>query len=309
MLTLLAQNNSTGLPLGKVVIYGIVAVLFFSSIIKNALKEKKKKSRRAEAGHREADGAGGAEAGGRPSLDEIAARRRQQLQAMADQRRGQAAPTQAVVGRDGGGGGGGRNLSMAERIAQARAQPPSTDRGGSRSPSPRSGSTGVKGQNLKQQHRDRALKQQMAQREQLRRDAVAQRQRDIQQANARRQRAQAQARPTSPSAPPPVQPIQRPTSAPITHGIGDGPHGEVHRMVTNADAPAKRKKGRHLSASAEAQRRVAAEDPQHQKAAATLLDFDKLTRADLRRAFIFKEVLDRPLSERDPLAQFNPPQA
>jgi hypothetical protein len=33
----------------------------------------------------------------------------------------------------------------------------------------------------------------------------------------------------------------------------------------------------------------------------TTLNFDKLSKSDLKRAFILKEVLDRPVSERDPL--------
>ena len=39
-----------------------------------------------------------------------------------------------------------------------------------------------------------------------------------------------------------------------------------------------------------------------QNAKPQLIDFARLSRKDLQRAFVLKEVLDRPVAERDPLA-------
>lgn len=304
MLNLLAQNNSTGLPLGKIVIYGIVGVLFFSSIIKNVIKENKKKAAR-----RNRDSGQTSESAVRPSLDEIAARRRQQLQAMAAQRRGGSAPPASPPNA---GSPNPANLSMAERIAQARVKQQGQSRpaanAGNRpgaapaSPPPQAGRESVR------QQRAEALRRQMAQREQQRREAMAERQRQIAQAKAQRkaqkqqQRAAAQRRPAKQL---PPRPAPR---SPITHGIGDTPpHEDVHRMVSDAEAPEPSTKRRHASASVEAERLLAVNRSGGKKRQGALLDFGKLSRADLRRAFIFKEVLDRPVSERDPLAHTQGP--
>lgn len=279
----LAQGTGQGFSLWNVVVYGIIGVIFVSTMIKNVINESKKKSRRNAPGNAPGNTA---QSSGGASLDDIAARRRAQLQEMARQRSA--------------GGNDSSNLSMAERIARARATQqgkpqarsgnplPSENAPPRRAPQANPAPTGASAR----QQRAEALRQKMMQRQQQQREALAARQRQVQQAKAQRSaqpaRPQPTARPTPQAAAPrrPLPPVQTP------HPISAEPHKEVHRMVEDVsefEVGSKRRR-RELAA-----RRA---NPQ-------LIDFSRLSKADLRRAFILKEVLDRPVSERDPLADFN----
>lgn len=292
---LLAQSSGTGPGIIQFLVYAVFIVIFISTMIKNIIKENKKKARRRQGNAGAGDGGGG-------TLEEVSARRRAQLQEIARQRQGGSGPSgreaQAFVGDDTA------NLSMADRIARARAanqaNPPA--RGGSPSPSrgatPRA--TPVAGASAQQQ-RSVALRQRMAQREQQRRDALATRQPQASQANARGPASQARPQPPQRQSPAssrrPLPPVQTP------HPVSVDPHREVHRMVADADAPVAKSSRRHVSASVEAERAAKANRSGPARSSGAILNFDKLSLADLRRAFILKEVLDRPISERDPLGK------
>lgn len=294
--TTLAQGTGSTVSLVQVLVYALFGVIFVSTMVKNIIKENKKKARRKQA-------SGEAQPGGGASLDEIAARRRAQLQEMARQRGG------GKVGGHSGGSSGGRpealvgddtaNLSMAERIARARAaNQRQTPRSGlaqaSQAPPARpSVAPQVAGASAREQ-RAAAMRQRAMQREQQRREALAARQRQTQQART----------PQRPA--PPAQPARRPLPPVQTpHPVSVQPHAEVHRMVADAQPEVSKKSSRrHHSASIEAERAIQV-DRGGAGASKTLLNFGKLSQADLRRAFILKEVLDRPLAERDALAHVN----
>lgn len=287
----LAQPTGQGISLWNVVVYGVIGVIFVSTMIKNVINENKKKARRNAA-------SGNASQGGGASLDEIAARRRAQLQEVARQRgAGANRPSQASGVS---GGGDGANLSMADRIARARAaqqgkpqarsgNPLPSENVPTRRPAQANPATGASAR----QQRAEALRQQMMQRQQQQREALAARQRQVQQAKAQRSAQPARPQPAAPRRP--LPPVQTP------HPISTKPHEDVHRMVTDAAAPESASR-RHGSASVEAKRAEKVEVAKRQRRSKSLLDFGKLSNADLRRAFVLKEVLDRPIAERDPMA-------
>jgi len=273
----IAQSSGTGPGIVQVLIYGLFIVIFISTMIKNVIKENQKKARRkrASAGDTASEG---------QSLEQITARRRQQLQSRPASNSG----------------GDASNLTMAERIARARAANQNQARSGGPLPSqkvsPRSTPAAAAGGAAAQQARAAALRQRMMQREQQRREAVAARQRQASQARATPRPAQAP--PSSVSAPRrPLPPTQTPR---LVAGVSPG---EVRRGVADAAPQAAKPSRRHVSASVEAERAAKADRNLAGGKTEALLDFNKLTAADLRRAFILKEVLDRPLAERDPLAR------
>ncbi|MEM9916307.1 MAG: hypothetical protein AAF911_15235 [Planctomycetota bacterium] len=289
--TLAQTGQGTGVSLVQVLIYGVIGVIFVSTMIKNVINESKKKARRNQSPN--------AASNEGVSLDDIAARRRAQLQEMARQRNAGRGPAgQAPTGRpgaasggaSGAGGGGEANLSMAERIARARAAqqqqrgqaragtPLPSERSATRQP-PRSATPAPTGASARQQ-RAQALRQKMQQRQQQQRDALAARQRQIQQARAQRSAptGQPQAAPTRR----PLPPVQTPHPAKVE------PHQEVHRMVEDVAV--------QEVGSSRRKKELAAKNAKPQ-----LIDFARLSRKDLQRAFVLKEVLDRPVAERDPL--------
>jgi len=296
--TTLAPFSLLAITAVEVVIYGVAAMLFVGSMITNAKKDKDKK----EKGRPRRANLDVGSSQGRPSLDEIAARRRQQLQELARQRRGGSSPpTQVRAAADSG------NLSMADRIARARArqqgspQPASSGltSAGSNAPLPSAASSHPAARstqtpaarNTARQERTESLRQRFEQRQQQQREALARRQQQTQQAKA--QRAQAKAQSRAQRAPTPkitraAPQSQRPAAAP-EHGITDAsPHKDVHRMVHNAP-----------------EQRFEHADRHQAKKTAPLLNFKRLSKTDLRRAFILKEVLNKPVAEQDPLADIH----
>ena len=261
--------------------YIIWAIIIISVLRAIFSGDPKKKSQNQRARNR---AAADTSTGRRPTLEEVTQRKRQELQNLARQQRGDS----VAGGRppaDGGADPG--NMTMAERIARARAKQQYEQRAaqagqgraasasGSASPAPRSAPS-RSGTNA-QQRRAEALRQKLEARRRQQQQALARRQQQIQQAKAQR--------PSRPAAPP-----RRP--APVSDGMGDRPdHEEVHRRVANLEEtpPLKIGSARRRSETAASGRGVG-------------LNFAKLSTADLRRAFILKEVLDRPVAERDPLA-------
>ena len=286
---MLGQSGGSGGGIGfvQIIIFVVVAISIIRTIFTGSVKNPNKKK----------PSVGGGDSG--PSLEEIAERRRRQLQEMAKQRGGGS--TSAGAGREPG------NLTMAERIARARAkqqyeqrsrqmnegvaeraepqraeagQPmpsqaqrdPRNPRGAQRPPAGR-----ANGGSLEQRIEQRRREQQQA---------LAKRQEAIAKAKAKRASSSSSSGSSTsrrqPASPPrPVnQPLRFPEPAPLPpaagHAIGEGPeHDEVHRMVDDA-SPTVERRSRKAS-----------------------LDFGKISRNDLKRAFILKEVLDRPVSERD----------
>ncbi|MEM1109655.1 MAG: hypothetical protein AAGH99_13300 [Planctomycetota bacterium] len=264
------SGSGSGFPFGQFLVYGVIAVIFVSTMIKNAINEANKKKRR------EASRQAGDSPQGGASLDEIAARRRAQLQDMARQRGG-GRGTSAGPGTAAGAGDDMANLSMAERIARARAAQQAQTRGAPAKPNPRA--------NPLPSERP-APRRPEPTRTQSRADAARQRaelQRQQREALARRQRqATQQAQRSRPPAPRPVSPPQPAAQ----------PKKEVRRTVEDTSALE--------VGSARRQREVA-----ESQNAGPLINFRKLSRKDLQRAFILKEILDRPVAERDPLADVN----
>lgn len=266
--------------------YIITAVIIISVLRAVLSGDPKKKAKNQRARDRAAvDSA----SGGRPSLDEVTRRKRQQLQELARQRGG----TQASADGASGGQADPGNMTMAERIAQARAkqqhaapagparQAPSQGLPSQQRQAPARGASGAPAQ----QQRAEALRQQLEARRLQQQQAKARRQLQIQKAKAQR--------PAPGNAAPPRR--QAPASRQVPHGIATPEHQEVHRMVTNAEeAPAVTKRSRRQTEIAD---RGAGDRPAHRNAGG--LNFAKLSVADLRRAFILKEVLDKPVSERD----------
>ncbi|MEM9418641.1 MAG: hypothetical protein AAGA25_06225 [Planctomycetota bacterium] len=284
---LIAQGSGSGsgFSLVQVLVSGIIGVIFVSTLIKNAIKESQKNK------GQQGLPPGMAEDGGGPSLEEIKARRRAQLQEMSQQRGGRQAPPSSANAGD-------ANLSMAERIARARAaqrgQPPQPQaRAGNPLPSevspqrradprPAPAARGAQAQ----QQRAEALRSRELQRQQQRREALAARQRQIEQAKAQRTQTSRQ----QPARPQPATTQRRPLPPVQTpHPKKIQPHEGVHRMVEDAAV--------QEVGSARREKELAQQD-----ASSQLINFNKLSKKDLRRAFILKEVLDRPVVERDPLA-------
>ncbi|MEM6854254.1 MAG: hypothetical protein AAF593_07580 [Planctomycetota bacterium] len=261
----------------------VIAILVvFGPIIANVLREvgKGKGPRRDDRSRDSGDGRTS-----RERLDDLAARRRAELSAEGQRRRAESGGAGASSGGDPG------NMTMAERIARARAAqqqqrgqaragtPLPSERPATRQP-PRSATPAPTGASARQQ-RAQALRQKMQQRQQQQRDALAARQRQIQQA-----RAQRSAPAGGPQAAPtrrPLPPVQTPHPAKVE------PHREVHRMVEDVAV--------QEVGSSRRKKELAAKNAKPQ-----LIDFARLSRKDLQRAFVLKEVLDRPVAERDPLA-------
>lgn len=268
--------------------YIITAVIIISVLRAVLSGDPKKKAKNQRARDRAAADSG---SGGRPSLDEVTRRKRQQLQELARQRGG----TQASAGGASGGQADPGNMTMAERIAQARAKQQHAQRVAQAGPARQAPSQGLPSQQRQtpargasgaaaQQQRAEALRQQLEARRLQQQQAKARRQQQIQKAKSQR------AATSSRSAQRPA-----PASRQAPHGIAVPEHQEVHRMVTNAEeAPAVTKRSRRQTEIAD---RGAGDRPARRNAGG--LNFAKLSVADLRRAFILKEVLDKPVSERD----------
>lgn len=268
--------------------YIIWAIIIISVLRAIFSSDPKKKPKNQRPRNRAAADTG---SGGRPSLDEVTRRKRQELQELARQQRG----AQASAGGDVDPG----NMTMAERIARARAKQQYEQRaaqaGQGRQAAPQSqplpsaqrqaparGPSGGRAGAGPRQERAEALRRKMEARRQQQQQAQARRQQQIQQAKAQR---------SAPARQP------RPATGQVPRGQNLSPQDQVHRRVSNADqSPMK---------IGSARRQAEAGSPPavtKRRANAAGLNFAKLSQADLRRAFILKEVLDRPVAERDPLA-------
>ncbi|MEM7627763.1 MAG: hypothetical protein AAF333_19390 [Planctomycetota bacterium] len=272
--------------------YIIWAIIIISVLRAIFSADPKKKSDNQRARNRAAADSG---SGGRPSLDELTRRKREQLQELARQQRG-GAPG-AAGGAPGGGEPDPGNMTMAERIARARAKQQYEQRAAQAGQS-RAAPTSARPQpasrvgNTTQQQRASALQQKMEARRQQQREALARRQQQIQKARAQR------ATPTRPAQQPPAPP-RRPAAVP--QGITDAPeHEPVRRTLADAEPTTKPEDSSRSLVDASPH---GADQPIRRNAAD--LSFAKLSNAELRRAFILKEVLDRPVAERDPVADVN----
>lgn len=215
-------------------------------------------------------------------LEEMAARRREQLRQAS---RGRAHLSQsggqtAVNSGTSGGGGEPGNLTMAERIARARAKAQYEQRARgstpSRQPQPQ----------VPNEAQQRALAQRQAELERRQQAAQAQaqaRQRAQQQAQqrarlqAQQQRAQAQAHARAQA-----QARQRGT---LMHDHVEGPaltESTTRRIVPATGTPKR-----------------APIQPVTRPAASRLLTIASLSREDLRRAIVLNEVLGKPVALRD----------
>ena len=265
MFDTLAQSGSGGgSNFITTVVYGIGLLVFVWSIVSNMLGNKKKAGNKPSPSR-----------GRRPSLDDIAERRRTQLQEAARNSAGRGARPQASAGGSRNAAGS-QPMSMADRIAEAKAQQEASRRAGGGPPEQvrRRGSPPTSPQDAERQRAEVQRERQQAEQvqrqriETQRREQAARQQRQTREAAERRQqelqrRAAERSRPVS---------TPQPTAG---HGVDAPPHPEVHRMVAETSEP-----GRRIASS---RRRGLS-----------------LSRADLRRTIILKEVLDPPVAMRDP---------
>ncbi len=230
-------------------------------------------------------------------IDQLAARRREQLR-QASRQRSQANTSADLSGglsagasggtsggASGGGGGSPGNMTMAERIARARSKAQYEQRTQSAGPQSGPGEPGEPGgpagSQIPNEAQRRALEQRQAELERRRQAAKAQQQNQQQaqqraKQQARQQRAQAHQRAQT-------QARQR----------GKLIHETVPVPEPTSSVP------RRLVPSKPAQRQKAA--PRSDSSVQSIgLDFSKhLSRDELRRAIILKEVLDKPLALRE----------
>ena len=133
------------------------------------------------------------------------------------------------------------------------------------------------------------MRRQLEERRKQQREAMARKQKQAQQAKAQRaqskgqNRQQRQATARQSGTRRPQSSPQRPAPTPVQpHAIGVPEHEEVHRMVP--DSP------------------IASSRPSRRTGAVSL-NFSKLSKDDLRRAFMLKVVLNKPVSVQDPLEE------
>lgn len=266
---------------------GIAVVVTAGSAIGNWMKQRAEREQAQKAADRRRHAAGSTGSG---DLDDVASRRREQLRQMSQQRQ-----TQGNAGRagatSGGTSGGGEptNLTMAERIARARAKAQYEqraeglrDRGRSesaRTARPAEESPAAATSRREQAELEARRRQQVAQRdaseararEQQRRAAQQAQQRQRQQAAQRQQQlAQQQAATLR------RQRELQSMAVAEDHGPIDAGESVVHRHVPDAEAL-----------------------PVPELIQAESVSLSKMNRASWRRAIILKEVIDRPVALRE----------
>ncbi len=258
------------LTLGGIESWIVIALLLAPAIagwIKKAKKDQQKQ--------REID-----EGGASMELEQMAAKRREQLR-QASQQRAQAnlSGGSASGSHTSGGGASPGNMTMAERIARARAKAQYEQRAqGSSSTSPKAGSADPQAPNEAQR---RALEQRQAEL-QRRREAAARQQQKAQQQAQAQQRAQ-QARQQQAQAHSRAQARARQRGRLI--------HEEVAVPEPTSSSP------RRLVYSKPEKRQRPAE-PVADNGAVSVLGA-KMTRDELRRAIVMNEVLSKPIALRD----------
>ena len=268
----------------KIVTAAVFVVIVFGSAIANLIKkwlETKEQNKRQTQGGEHQSGS---------RLDDLAARRREQLQAAARQRQQPSAQTRQARP----GGTDPANLSMAERIARARAQAQYNKR----SQKLQQGTSPQAASSRAQDTAAQQMRQQQAAQQQARRaQEAAQQQARAQQQQARQQQARAQQQARQRAAPQPPQRQAAPvpqrrrsrTSTPTLrqtrrmristtkHKPIDAGKSVVHRHVPEASPGA-----------------IAP----HLLLAGERLDAKMLAPHALRQAILLKEILDKPLALR-----------
>lgn len=284
---------------GELIGIGIILLVTFGSAVGSWLKkqaEAREAARRQERGlmspHTlDEEGNPPARTDRVATMGDAASQRREQLRELARQR------AQMHVGGQRGGAavGGGRgpagqpqNLTMAERIARARAQ----EEYARRADDLQAQAERARREAQVQQAQDEAVRRQrQAAREKMQREAAA-RQRAAQQQRARAQQQQQQA-----SARPRRSQTQRP-AAPIRQ-VGQAAAGGATAMPS---AEARRRQQAKPSAARRSSRRVTAAAPAEASLVAgpSPLNLASMARQSLRDAFVLKEILDRPVGMREP---------
>lgn len=277
----------------EVIIYGIGAVIFVGSMISSSLSKNKKKGGGAKRRPR----GGRADSGGRPSMDDLAAKRRRELQQKAQQRRQGGGSPPSRPGSPGGPTPDPSNMTMAERIARARAKQQYEQRAqgqprrGPSLPSPDEVEAERQRRQaaaLQRRDQEAALARQ-EQRVRAQREADEARRQQAARQQAARQQAARRAKPSRPA---------RPAAPRPGHGINVPDHEEVHRLLEDASPPAGATEVGIAEIGSGRKRRRRGKSSR-----SSLIDFDRLSRADLRRALILKEVLDKPVALRDASSQ------
>ncbi|MEX1015654.1 MAG: hypothetical protein WDZ31_02825 [Phycisphaeraceae bacterium] len=263
-----------------IIIYGIAAIILVGSWVANLLRKQAEERQERERI------AGGGKAASKPSLDELAARRREELRELARQRgEVKAGPV------DRPGAGEPVNLSMAERIARARAKAQYEERaarmggGGRAAPSPakptpapapaRTGPSSTtrdpSGMTEMERARQRDLQRRQAEarkRQEAERRAHAEQQRRAQQRELERQRA----------------------------------HQQAEQRQRRAEQEARQRAQQSVGVGGPAVRPAAVQRPSaytiKAKRSGGSIPF---TTRSLREAILLREVFDRPLAMRDPL--------
>ncbi len=237
---------------------GIVVVSIVGSMIGNVLKQQKEKRDR--------------EVGGSEELEEMAARRREQLR-QATRQRGQPQAQAPQTGGTASGEPG--NLTMAERIARARAKAQYQQRGQSSGRSAEQAQAQAQAQLQRRQRMAQAQQQQQAQQQARQRAQQQARLRAQQQAQqrARQQRAQAHAQ---------VQAKARQQGTLL--------HDQLPSQQQPASQPTR---------TVRSPRRVKPRPAPVPASAIIGRDTGRvLSHANLRQAVILKEILDKPLALR-----------
>ncbi len=329
---LLAQAASTQ----DIITWAIIIILVCGGAVFNWIKKQIEESNRRSgkgggSGDRDVQGGatgrgGSGERGGRPSLDEVTARRREQLRELSRQR-------EADGGRAAGAGGAARagvgqdepsNLTMAERIARARAKQQYEQRrggggGGGTSEGQRPAARTPQrpepaADDAASAERDRLLRQADEAREQeLAAARARQRVADLErQREAARQRVRQPAQGQRGNAPRPRPGVGQPRPAPRPQPQAQRPQPPrarsprpiptpvADRRVTEPVAPTQAEVGATEVGLA------GAGTVRQRSTGKSLIDFKKLSRSDLRRIIILKEVFDKPIALREQGGQSGP---
>lgn len=263
---------------------GIAVVVTAGSAIGNWMKQRAEREKAQQAADRRRHSAGST---GKGDLDDVAARRREQLRQMSQRQQSQA----RAGGVSGGAAGGGEptNLTMAERIARARAKAQYEqraeglrDRGRSepaQTPRAEGESQAAADRRREQAQLEQRRRQQQAQRRQ--REAAesrAEQQQRAQQAQQRQRQQAAQRQKQLAQQRAAAQRRQRAESMRVAeeHGPIDAGESVVQRHVPDAEPV-----------------------PVPELIEVEPVSLSKMNRASWRRAIILKEVLDRPVALRD----------
>lgn len=293
-----AMNLTTGVALlptlgaiEELVLGVIMVIVLVGSWVANRVKEQQEESAREQRGLRR-----GSSGEAKVDLDEVAAQRREQLRQMARQRMqqgGRGASASQGGAASGGGGQDLSSLSMAERIARARA----AGRGESADQSPDLRQSGWEDQQAEarrraeQREQERRRREQEERREVQRRErAEAERRRQTEarrrereqqaQQRARQQRRQAQQRQARQQRQTQQVTARRQEAiAPITD---EGGARQSRGQVSRATKPGPRVWGARTAGGPSAHLMAMLHGP------------------GLRDAMVLKEILDRPIALREP---------